>query len=110
MAESLRLPADTPPSPRIEALQELVNARSAAKCDITALQNRSKAATTAFLRGELTRLTRRQEQHVERLDKEIERYVGVHARYWVADRAEQICRFLDKGLSTWCPASYPSNP
>ncbi|MGO6805263.1 transposase, partial [Rhizobium ruizarguesonis] len=48
----------------------------AAKCDITALQNRSKTATTALLRGELNRLVRRLEQHVERLDKEIERRVG----------------------------------
>ncbi len=83
LAESLRPPAAAPPSPHIEALQELVNARSAAKDDLTALQNRSKTATTAVLRGELNRLVRRLEQHIDRLDKEIERYVG---------KDPQLCR------------------
>lgn len=75
LAASLRPGADTPPSPHIEALQELVNARSAAKGEITALENRAKTATTAFLRGELSRRVKSLERHVDRLDKEIERRV-----------------------------------
>lgn len=76
LAASLRPGADRPPSPRIEALQELVNARSAAKGEITALQNRATTATTAFLRGELSRRVKGLERHVDRLDDEIERCVG----------------------------------
>lgn len=76
LAASLRPGADRPPSPRIEALQELVNARSAAKGEITALENRATTATTAFLRGELSRRVRSLERHVDRLDDEIERCIG----------------------------------
>ena len=76
LAASLQPGPATPPSPHIEALQELVNARSAAKGEITAFKNRGKAAGTAFLRKELSRLVERLEQHVQRLDDEIERRVG----------------------------------
>ncbi|WP_245303112.1 IS110 family transposase [Rhizobium esperanzae] len=99
LAESLRPPAGAPPSPHIEALQELVNARSAAIGDITALQNRSKTATTAVLRGELNRFIRQLEQHVDRLDKEIERCVG---------EDPQLCR--KPRSSPQFPASAASPP
>ncbi|MDO9418214.1 IS110 family transposase [Pararhizobium sp.] len=76
LAASLQPEPDTPPSPDIEALQELVNARSAAQDGITALKNRYKAAATAFLRTELSRLVKVLEQHVRRLDGEIEACIG----------------------------------
>ena len=76
LAASLRPEPDTPPSPHVEALQELVNALSAAQGEITAFKNRSKAAATAFLRAELSRMVKRLEQHVQRLDAEIERRIG----------------------------------
>jgi transposase len=75
LAASLRPGPDAPPSPHLEALQELVQARSAACGEITALKNRKSAADTAFLRTELARLIKRMERHVERLDQEIGRRV-----------------------------------
>ena len=76
LAASLKPDADMPPSPNIEALQELINARSAAKIEITALQNRAGTAETAFLRSELSRRVKSLERHVDRLDAEIERRIG----------------------------------
>lgn len=76
LAASLKPAPDTPPGPHSEALQELVNARSAAKGEITALENRARTAATAFLRGELSRRVKSLERHVDRLDDEIERQIG----------------------------------
>lgn len=92
LAASLKPGADTPPSPNSEALQELVNARSAAKGEITALENRARTATTAFLRGELSRRVKSLERHVDRLDKEIERRI---------DEDPQLCRKV--GILTSIP-------
>lgn len=72
MGEALK-PAQTPP---LEALQELVNARSAANGERTALSNRMKTAVTAFLRKELTRRLAALDTHIARLDTEIERSIG----------------------------------
>jgi transposase len=76
LAQALRPAPRPPPSPVIEALQELVNARSAALVELTALKNRLKAAGTALLRGELSRLIQVLQRHVERLDDAIERRIG----------------------------------
>ncbi|MBM3095192.1 hypothetical protein GFB56_31190 [Ensifer sp. T173] len=56
LAQALRPEPSPPPSPAIETLQELVNARSAALGELTAFKNRLKATRTAFLRAELSRL------------------------------------------------------
>ena len=79
-------PAETPPPPAaMEALQELVNARTAATSERTALTNRREAAQTAFLRAELGRRLTAVKGHVERLDAEIERRIhadpGLARRY-----------------------------
>jgi transposase len=67
-------PAETPPpSEAMEALGELVNARSAATSEQTALGNRLSSATTAFLRAELRRRIAACHTHIERLDAEIAR-------------------------------------
>jgi len=69
-------PAETPPSPvALEDLCELVNARSAAMAERTALTNRLAAAETAFLKAELRRRRDACLRHVERLDAEIERRI-----------------------------------
>ncbi|MGO7472587.1 IS110 family transposase, partial [Rhizobium ruizarguesonis] len=76
MGEALK-PAQTPPQDQaLEALQELVNARSAANGERTALSNRMKTAVTAFLRKELTRRLAALDTHIARLDVEIERSIG----------------------------------
>ncbi|MGO7043497.1 IS110 family transposase [Rhizobium acaciae] len=76
MGEALK-PAQTPPPDQaLEALQELVNARSAANGERTALSNRMKTAVTAFLRKELTRRLAALDTHIARLDAEIERSIG----------------------------------
>ncbi|MCY0092663.1 IS110 family transposase [Hoeflea ulvae] len=76
LAAALRPQPSAPPSPDIEALRELVNARSGAQGELTALKNRCKAADVAFLRAELCRLIGVLERHVERLDSEIERRIA----------------------------------
>lgn len=76
LAAAPRPQPSAPPSPDIEALQELVNARSGAQGELTALKNRRKAADVAFLQAELCRLIGVLERHVERLDAEIERRIA----------------------------------
>lgn len=71
LAQSRQPEPSAPPSPEIEALQELVGARSAAHAALTALKNRLRASDNAFLRTELTRLIGAQQRHIERLDAEI---------------------------------------
>lgn len=63
---------DMPPSPAMEELQELFQARSAAMAELVATKNRSKAAQTAFLRAELARMIASLERHLQRLDVQIE--------------------------------------
>jgi transposase len=76
MGEALD-PAETPPPTQaLEELQELVNARTAATAEKTALLNRRAAAATAFLRAELRRRFAAVERHIKRLDGEIERRLG----------------------------------
>jgi transposase len=71
MAQSGTLAPNAPPRPQIEAMKELVQARSAAHGELTGLKNRLKAAEGAFLRAELARLIGVVERHIDRLDKEI---------------------------------------
>jgi transposase len=69
-------PAETPPpSEALEDVCELVNARTAATAERTALSNRLAAAGTAFLKAELRRRRDACQRHVERLDAEIERRI-----------------------------------
>jgi transposase len=76
MGEALEPAAVAPPPEALQELQELVNARTAATAERTALTNRRKAAQTAFLRAELGRRLTAVKGHVERLDAEIERRIG----------------------------------
>ena len=72
-------PAQTPPpSAALEELRELVNARSAAMAEKTALGNRLSSATTTFLRNELRRRVAACSRHLERLDAEIEKRITEH--------------------------------
>ncbi|WP_421758914.1 IS110 family transposase [Devosia sp.] len=69
-------PAVTPPPPEaLEEVCELVNARTAAMAERTALSNRLATAGTAFLKTELRRLLQTSERHIKRLDAEIERRI-----------------------------------
>lgn len=75
MGEALEPAAVAPPPEALQELQELVNARTAATAERTALTNRRGAAQTAFLRAELGRRLIAAKAHVERLDAEIERRI-----------------------------------
>ena len=79
MAERLR-PAATPPTPELlEALQELVNARSAATAEATAVGNRLGTTRNAFLKSELRRRVASLRTHIDRLEAEIDRQVQTDA-------------------------------
>ena len=75
MGEALEPAAVAPPPEALQELQELVNARTAATAERTALTNRRGAAQTAFLRAELGRRLSAIKGHVDRLDAEIERRI-----------------------------------
>lgn len=69
-------PAETPPPPAaLEEVCELVQARTAATAEATALSNRLATATVGFLQTELRRRRDACQRHVERLDAEIERRI-----------------------------------
>lgn len=69
-------PQATPPAPQaLEALQELVHARSAATAERTALINRLAASDTAFLKAELRRRLKSLDTHIARLVAEIDRRI-----------------------------------
>ena len=69
-------PQARPPAPaEIEALQELVRARSAAIQDLTALRNRRTAAHMPFLKTELRRQIGSLERSIARIAAEIERRI-----------------------------------
>ena len=70
-------PQATPPAPAaLEALQELVHARSAATAERTALTNRLAASQTAFLKAELKRRLQSLDRHIDRLADEIARRIA----------------------------------
>ena len=73
MAESLEPKAAAPAPEDLEALQEIVRARSAAIADQTALSNQRLASQTAFLKAELGRRLKTLAASIARLDAEIDR-------------------------------------
>jgi len=75
MAESLAPQARAPaPAPEaLETLQELVNARTQAVAEQTALANRHAASQTAFLKTELAQRLEDAGLHIKRLETEIAR-------------------------------------
>jgi transposase len=73
MAESLEPRAAAPAPEHLEAMQEIVRARSAAIADQTALSNQRLASQTAFLRAELGRRLKTLAASIARLDVEINR-------------------------------------
>lgn len=75
MGEALEPTALAPVSEALLELQELVNARTAATAERTALTNRRAAAQAAFLRAELGRRLIAAKRHLDRLDAEIEKRI-----------------------------------
>jgi transposase len=75
MGEALQPTASAPAPEALLELQELVNARTAATAERTALTNRRAAAQTAFLRAELGRRLSAVKSHIERLDAEIDKRI-----------------------------------
>ena len=69
--EGLAPAAQTPTPASLEALQELVRARSAATEARTALKNRRHASQQRFLKAELKRMIDNAERHIARLEAEI---------------------------------------
>lgn len=76
LAEALG-PRAAPPAPEaVEALQELVHARSAATAERTALANRRSASQTSFLKDELKGRLADLDRHIARLEAEIARRIA----------------------------------
>ena len=71
LGDALEPQAVPPASETLEALQELVHARSAAVAERTALANRRGASQTAFLKRELSRRLKNIDGHIERLEAQI---------------------------------------
>ena len=70
-------PGATAPAPEaLEALRELVRARSAATAEATALVNRHHASQVTFLRAELKRRIDSLRRHIVRLTAEIDRRIA----------------------------------
>lgn len=75
MGECFKLEATPPPAELVAALQELVLARRAAIADRTALENRLGAAENKFLIGDIKKLAKALDRHIEHLDAEIDRLI-----------------------------------
>jgi len=75
--------------PELEALQELVNARSAASAEAVAVGNRLKAAQISWLKTELKRRLKNLGAHIDRLAAQIER--TIMADPGLAARASILC-------------------
>lgn len=79
MAEKLDPRATEPAPEAVEELQELVRARDAAVAERTALMNRRGEAKIAALQAELDRLIEAMREHIDRLEKEIDRRIKADA-------------------------------
>lgn len=72
MLAQMQQPDPTPPPDTfLEALGELVHARSAAVLDLAAHKNRLKATQSGFLRQQLNKLVAALQRHIKSLDREI---------------------------------------
>lgn len=89
-----------PPTPEMEALKELVNARSSAKADLAALKNRLKAAHGPLLRRQLATLLRAVQRHIDALDVEIQARVA--AQPALSRNAEILTSIPGIGCVTAC--------
>jgi transposase len=76
LGEALKPAAMAPPSEALEALKELVGARTSASDEHTALANRAGTIADRFLKAELRRRLAHLERHIGRLEAEIERRVA----------------------------------
>lgn len=85
MGQTLEPRALAPVAEELEAVQELLAARSAAIAERTALSNQRGASQTAFLKVELARRLNSVARSIQRLEAEIERRVaadpGLKRRY-----------------------------
>ncbi len=79
MAERLDPRATEPTPEAVEELQELVRARDAAVAERTALMNRRGEAKIAALRSALDQLIAAMQEHIDRLEKEIDRRIKADA-------------------------------
>lgn len=75
MGEALEPAVTPPPSAAMEELRELVQARTAAVGERTALRNRRATAQTTFLRAELARRHAAADRHIARIEGQIERRI-----------------------------------
>lgn len=78
MGMQLGLAAVSPPSKTIEALDELIRARSSAVDERVAITNRRQVADIPFLLAELARRIRTIDTHIRRLEAEIERLIAAN--------------------------------
>ena len=72
IGERLRPDHSLPPSEEEEALEELINARSVAVDERTAIANRLQTTTTPFLRRELSMRLSSIEKHIKRIEAQID--------------------------------------
>ena len=79
LAATLNPEARPPATEEVEALQELVRARSAAVRELTGLKNRRGSAQTRFLKAELRRQIANQERAIARFGHEIARRIAADA-------------------------------
>lgn len=91
MGQRLQPEPSVPSSEKIEELQELVHARTAAEADLTALKNRLKAAQSRFLQLELKRLIHQGMLSLQKLEAEIERQIHADP---ALDRKARILRSI----------------
>lgn len=92
-------PAATPPAPAaLEALSELVNARTAATAEATALSNRLANTQDGFLKAELGRRIAVVKRHIARLEGEIERRIAADPQ--LAHRRAILCSIPGIGQIT----------
>lgn len=78
--ERLQPGPTAPPTAQEEALEELAGARSAALAERTAVANRLKTTTSAFVRRELAARVRSLDAHVARLEAKAAQMIAADAR------------------------------
>ena len=89
--ERLEPGRSTPPTAGEEALEELAGARGAAVAERTAIANRLRTTTSAFLRRELDNRLRGLDRHLERIEARIAAMIAADARL---DRQAAIIRSI----------------
>jgi transposase len=90
-------PAPTAPAAlELEQLQELVNARTAAKAEVVAVGNRLKAAQASWLKTEFRRQLKHLDSHIDRLTARIEHTIMADPD--LSARAKILCSIPGIGI------------